>query len=382
MAKKVDLRGAKDAKGDSVLHFAACKGCLEICKFLVEESGLDVNLVCDTDALCRACGECPSYLDRGGDPAIPDQTGLTPLHNAAEEGHCEAVRLLLSRGVHVDPIDHRGAPLHMAIAKDRVEAVKVLLEHGADPNKVVNHILSPLLMSVFGKSLKCMKLLIEAGADLNARGKSGPTPLTQAVDDGFTDFVKLLLESGADPNIASEHGTIPVEIAAAHGRRDLVEVLFSRTKPIPSLPDWSVDGIIKYMNSPLNHPFQAAYSVEERIAYWKSRGKEAFAKKDYLTAMSFYGKVLDVNPSDAAMYANHSLCWLRMRHGVLALEDARKCRMMRPSWSKAWYREGAALSFMKDHEGAADAFREALQLDPKSEEIREALRKAEKAAEE
>jgi hypothetical protein len=25
-------------------------------------------------------------LDRGRDPAIPDQTGLTPLHNAAEEG--------------------------------------------------------------------------------------------------------------------------------------------------------------------------------------------------------------------------------------------------------------------------------------------------------
>jgi ankyrin repeat protein len=47
-------------------------------------------------------------------------------------GHCEAVRLLLSRGVHMDPIDHRGAPLHMAIAKDRVEAVKLLLEHGAD----------------------------------------------------------------------------------------------------------------------------------------------------------------------------------------------------------------------------------------------------------
>jgi hypothetical protein len=31
--------------------------------------------------------------------------------------------------------------------------------------------------------------------------------------------------------------------------------------------------------------------VEERTAYWKSQGKEAFAKKDYLTAMSFYGKV-------------------------------------------------------------------------------------------
>jgi hypothetical protein len=31
--------------------------------------------------------------------------------------------------------------------------------------------------------------------------------------------------------------------------------------------------------------------VEEKIAYWKSQGKEAFAKEDYFTAMSFYGKV-------------------------------------------------------------------------------------------
>ena len=47
-------------------------------------------------------------------------------------GHCEAVRLLLSKGVDVDPVDHRGAPLHLAATKDRVEVVKVLLEHGAD----------------------------------------------------------------------------------------------------------------------------------------------------------------------------------------------------------------------------------------------------------
>ncbi|KAF7106414.1 hypothetical protein CFC21_107148 [Triticum aestivum] len=257
-------------------------------------------------------------LDRGAYPAVHDDNGSTPLHYAAEEGHCEAVRLLLSKGVPVDPVDHRGAPLHLAVAKDRVEVVKLLLEHGAD-----------------------------AGADLNARGNSGPTPLTQAVDDGFTDFVKLLLEAGADPNIPSEHGAIPVEQAAVHGRRDLVEVLFSRTKPIPSLPDWSVDGIIRTVKSPHINRLEASVSVEEKIAFWKSQGKEAFAKEDYLTAMSFYGKVLDTDPSDATMYANQSLCWLRMRHGKLALEDALKCRMMRPRWSKAWYREGAVLSFMK-----------------------------------
>ncbi|KAM0872590.1 hypothetical protein ACQ4PT_038612 [Festuca glaucescens] len=356
MASKVDLRGAKDAKGSTVLHCAAFGGCLESCRFLVEEYGIDVNAVSKTGGtpMSYAAKEgnvqvMRYLLDRGGDPAMPDERGSTPLHSAALGGHCEAVRLLLSKGVPVDPVDHRGAPLHLAASKDHVEVVKVLLEHAADINRVVNHIVSPLLIALCGKSLKCIKLLIEAGAD---------------------------------PNIPDQQGLIPIEQAAVRRRRELVEVLFPWTKPISCLPDWSVNGIIRTVNYWRINPLQAAVSVEERTAYWKSRGKEAFARGDYLTAIACYDKVLDINPSDTPMHANKSLCWLRMRHGGLALEDARKCKMIRPRWSKAWYREGAALSFMKDYDGAADAFWEALQLDPKSEEIREALRKAEKAAEE
>ena len=43
--------------------------------------------------------------------------------------------------------------------------------------------------------------------------------------------------------------SIAIELAAAHGQHELVEVLFPRTKPIPSLPDWSVDGIIRWVKS-------------------------------------------------------------------------------------------------------------------------------------
>ena len=53
------------------------------------------------------------------------------------------------------------------------------------------------------------------------------------------------------------HGAIPIVEAAANRRRELVEVLFPRTKPIPSLPDWSVDGIIRTVNSPDFNPLQA-----------------------------------------------------------------------------------------------------------------------------
>jgi hypothetical protein len=39
----MDLREAKDSDGGSVLYFAAAEGHLEVCRFLVEESRLDVN---------------------------------------------------------------------------------------------------------------------------------------------------------------------------------------------------------------------------------------------------------------------------------------------------------------------------------------------------
>ena len=49
-------------------------------------------------------------------------------------GRREAVILLLSRGVDVDPIiNDRGAtPLHLAAGMGHDQAVKALLEHGAD----------------------------------------------------------------------------------------------------------------------------------------------------------------------------------------------------------------------------------------------------------
>ncbi|KAM0865062.1 hypothetical protein ACQ4PT_043526 [Festuca glaucescens] len=187
MASKMDLRRAKDSKGNTALHSAASSGCLESCRFLVEECGIDVNAVSKTGvtpmsyAAHDGNAQAMRYLiDRGGDPAMPDERGSTPLHNAALQGHYEAVRLLLSKGVPVDPVDHRGAPLHLAASNDHVEVVKVLLEHSADPNKVANQIFSPVLVACYKRSLKCIKLLIEAGADVNAPGYPAPTPLMQS----------------------------------------------------------------------------------------------------------------------------------------------------------------------------------------------------------
>uniref|UniRef100_A0A0D9Y158 Uncharacterized protein n=1 Tax=Leersia perrieri TaxID=77586 RepID=A0A0D9Y158_9ORYZ len=359
MAKRFDLRRFEDSKGQNLLRLAAKHGCMESCKFLVEESGLDVNSVChqgDTPVLLAASDgniDVLTYLlDRGGDPAIPDERGITPLHRAAQYGHVEAITLLLSKGVLVDPMFYGGTPMHLAALQGQDQVLKVLLKHGADPNRVFGHMISPLMTACQARSLKCMKLLIEAGVDVNdRRSGEGITPLEFAVYLGWTDVVKFLLEAGADPNIPGEDGEIPIMVAAANDQRELVEILFPRTKPIPCHPDWSVDGIIRTMRFTCIEP-QDAVPVEKLVSDAKSNGKEAFVKGDYLSSMYFYTQALENVPLDATLFANRSLCWLRLREGEKALCDAQQCRTLCPGWSKAWYREGSALSLLKDYEGA------------------------------
>ncbi|TVU06249.1 hypothetical protein EJB05_49451 [Eragrostis curvula] len=382
MAKKVSLQEARDIDGRNALHLAAARAHLAVCRFLVEESGLDVNSASaeagESPVLLAAAGGDSGVLEylvgRGGDPKMADARGSTPLHDAAERGHCETVRLLLAMGVEVDALGQRGTPLHLAAGWGHDQALKILLEHGADPNRIVHHTLSPLMMACCARSLKCIKLLVEAGADVNLRISYGSTVLVRAVDMGLTDIVKFLLEAGADPNVYEEvHGRIPIMIAAAREDHELVEILFPRTKPIASLPNWSVDGIIDTMKY-LPLKAQDAGLTEGQIADAKSRGNVAFKKGEYLSAIYLYGVASEKDPHDATLFANRSLCWLRLGDAEHALFDARHCKRMRPSWSKAWYREGAALSLLKDHEGAVNAFTEALKLEPENGEIKKGLR--------
>nr|CAB3462538.1 unnamed protein product [Digitaria exilis] len=277
----MDLRRARGFKGRNLLHFVAEKGRLDLCRFLIEESGFNPNSTSaegETPILDRTDDVVPVLrylLDHGGDPAAPDDRGYTPLHNAAEYGHHEAVRVLLSEGVPVNPLNRRGTPLHLAAAKGHDQVVKILLEHGADPNRVGYHVLSPLAMACCGHYFKCMKLLVE-------------------------------------------HGTLPIMLAAA---------------------DWSVDGVIRTMKNLRTEP-----------------------------------QATGIDPHDATLFANLSLCWLRLGEGELALSNGQQCKALTPQWVKAWYREGMALSMLKLHRQAVEVFEEALKLDPSSEEIKKGLR--------
>ncbi|TVU14115.1 hypothetical protein EJB05_37561 [Eragrostis curvula] len=380
-AKQVDLRVITGADGRNALHVASAKGRLDICRFLIEDKEgprLDVNSRSaangHTPVLVAASeGHLPVLrylLTRGGDPAMPGDGGLTPLHAAAMNGHSDAVRLLLSKGAPVDPLADDYTPMHFALGGDHHQALGVLLDHGANPSKMNHRLFAPLTAACGNRCLECIKLLVQAGADVNFTTPYGSNVLNAmvdaclpdiaelkearadpnypdkvALDDNLANIIKFLLEAGADANIPNEHGKIPMMLAAAWGPHKLVEILFPWTRPIPSLPDWNVDAIIRTMK--LKAKDEVSVELEERLCNSKSKGKEAFTKGDYLAAVYFYSQAIAIDPLDATLFSNRSVSYLRMGKGQDALVDAERCRMMRPRWAKAWYRLGTSLSLLK-----------------------------------
>lgn len=61
----------------------------------------------------------------------------------------------------------------------------------------------------------------------------------------------------------------------------------------------------------------------------------------------YWLQALNLDPDDATLFSNRSLCWLHLGDGKKALTDAAACQSVRPGWSKACYREGAAQMLLK-----------------------------------
>lgn len=394
----------KDANKRGALHFAAREGNTDICKYLLEELKLDVDMK-DEDGetpLIHAArqghiGTAKYLLEHGANPSIPSDLGATALHHSAGIGDIELLRSLLSKGVDVDSQSDAGTPLIWAAGHGQQDAVKVLLEHHANPNAETDDNITPLLSSVAAGSLACLELLIQAGANINISA-GGATPLHIAADNGSLEIINCLLKAGADPNVTDEDGLKPIQVAAARGNRGAVETLFPLTSKVQSIPNWTVDGILDYMQSEISKQEETrngkevnlleetalskqdlpevAPEAKKKAAEAKSRGDDAFKRKDFHTAIDAYTQAIDLDPTDATLLSNRSLCWIRLGQPEHALADAKACRALRPDWPKACYREGAALRLLQKFDEAANSFYEGVQLDPENMELVNAFREA------
>uniref|UniRef100_A0A0E0JZZ2 Uncharacterized protein n=1 Tax=Oryza punctata TaxID=4537 RepID=A0A0E0JZZ2_ORYPU len=320
----------RDSNGVGALHLAAARGRLPVCGYLLEELRVDIDAVedrCET-ALTFAINSGNAdmvrfLLDHGADTENLNNGGLTVLHFAAGEGKCEIVEILLSKGAHIDSLTAGGTALHCAAYNGRDDVLKILLDHHADHKKVAWGAYTPLLVAIQSGSLKCVKLLIE-------------------------------------------FGHLPIEVAARCGARKDVETLFPVTCHIPSVHDWTVDGIINYVKS--------LPDVKDEEFCEAMLDMEIFKAVKQSRIMIIVAIAL--NTGDASLFSNRSLCWLRLGEGEKALMDAEVCRMMQPNWPKACYRQGATLMLLKDYKKVCSSFLDGLKLEPENIEMKNALREA------
>ena len=195
-----------DSKGNSLVHFAARNGQIDMIEMLAK-LGLDMTI--------ENCNR-----------------GWTPLHSAALEGQFESVRTLLRLGARksMTKVDGTaGTPLHQAIGKGDKDIVSLLLSEGC-PIDVVNSVgISPIHVASSRGQIDMIKMFAEHGANVNIGNCIGETPLHCAVISGQHKSMHTLFRLGGRKSLTKIAGTIgtPIHYAAAIGDSDMVSLLLN-----------------------------------------------------------------------------------------------------------------------------------------------------------
>ncbi|CAK8676571.1 unnamed protein product [Clavelina lepadiformis] len=194
----------QDQSGYTPLHHAALNGHRDVVTYMLEHAA-SVN--------------------------ISDSKGNFPLHLAAWSGNHNIVYTLLTHGPSIAKINEKNGDnetsLHCASQHGHSETVRVLLDNGADPSVRNIHDESPLdLASQYGR-LDVVRLLLHYQPSLLSRFPECFSPLHLASRNGHKEVVELLLAHGADINRGGENGSALHE-AALFGKSDVVKLLLSR----------------------------------------------------------------------------------------------------------------------------------------------------------
>ncbi|XP_030295161.1 ankyrin repeat domain-containing protein 16 [Sparus aurata] len=200
--------------GDTLLHYAARHGHLDVVEYLLQRVGMDVE--------------------------VYNNDYKRPLHEAASMSHQDCVSYLLREGAKVDSLKKADwTPLMMACTRRNLAVIQELLCHGADPalrNKDGWN--SFHIASREGDPLVIQHLLLTVPDVWRTESKTCRTPLHTAAMHGCEEVVRILLERcGYTPDSTDSCGVTPFMDAVRNGHISVARLLLEKHQASPTAAD-------------------------------------------------------------------------------------------------------------------------------------------------
>lgn len=185
------------------------------------------------------------YLMRvNANPLYKGQSGMAPLHIAAEKGNDAAVRFLLDaarvQDEDEDYVHSRGprgwTPFQLGCAHGHLPVAKRLIDAKSDPHGKGPRGLTALHLAAAGGHEGIVSFLVNLEANVDALDHAGRTPLSWGAADGHEAVVRTLLGANASSSIQdkihfegdndlSQHNFAPMHWAACNGHAGVLRQL-------------------------------------------------------------------------------------------------------------------------------------------------------------
>ena len=225
--------------GDTVLHYAAKKGLLDLLKFMINHHNCNLMATNKWGMTILHCAvehiEVVKYLiiECNCDPmTVINDDGDTVLHYAAKKGLLEELKFMINHHkCNLMATNKWGKNiLHCAVNYEQMEVLKYLIfECNCDPMTVINYNGDTVLHYAAEKGLlDLLKFMINHNCNLMATNRHGETILPCAVE--HIEVVKyLIIECNWDPMtvINKYNGYTVLHYAAKKGLLDLLKFMIN-----------------------------------------------------------------------------------------------------------------------------------------------------------
>ncbi len=210
------LQGWTSLLGVGVAGFVVVAGLNTPLRAFLSSLGYYPDGLCETDSVTL------SFLKQVGSFPVSRSCLLWSISS----GHEEIVELLVAKGADLNTKDNSGkTPLHEAASSGNQEIVELFVVKGADIQARDSDNRTPLHEAAYNGNQEIVKLFVVKGTDIQARDNSNRTPLHQAAIEGNKEIVELLIAKGANVNAKANNDKTPLHYAKEESNLEIVQLL-------------------------------------------------------------------------------------------------------------------------------------------------------------